>query len=34
MIKKLFRAWVVVMVLSFSVSVAVGYFYNPLGITL
>ncbi len=32
MIKKLFRVWVAVMVLSFSVSVAIGYLYNPLGI--
>jgi hypothetical protein len=34
MIKKFFRIWVLVMVLSFSVSVAIGIVYNPLGVTL
>lgn len=32
--KKFFRVWVAVMVLSFSVSVVIGYLYNPLGVTL
>lgn len=34
MFKKLFRVWVAVLVLSFSVSVVIGYLYNPLGVAL
>ena len=32
--KLIFRCWVAVMVLSFSVSVVIGILYNPLGVAL
>ena len=30
--KTLFKAWLLVMVLSFAVSVGIGIYFNPLGI--